>query len=216
MKALLLVDIQNDFLPGGALAVPDGDAVIPVANRLAERFDLVVASQDWHAANHGSFASQHPGHAVGDVVDLHGLDQILWPDHCVQGGAGAAFAADLHADRIEHVVRKGQNPDVDSYSAFFDNGHRVDTSLDDYLRLQEVDALVILGLALDYCVKYTAIDARRLSYDTTVVLEGTRAVNLSPGDADAAIAEMTEAGVAVIHESELNGASVGAPRTGDR
>src|SRR5688572_23285646 len=166
--ALILVDLQNDFIPGGALAVPRGDEVIPTANRLAAKFDLVVATQDWHPAGHHSFAAAHPGKKVGDVVDLHGLPQVLWPVHCVQDTRGAAFAPGLDVSRIDHVVRKGTDPDIDSYSGFFDNGHRKATGLHEYLTRRGVRHAYVMGIATDYCVKFTVLDARQLGLDVTL------------------------------------------------
>ncbi len=197
MKALLLIDIQIDFLPGGALEVADGDAVVPVANSLMEGHELVVATQDWHPPDHRSFASQHPDHPVGDVIDLDGLEQVLWPDHCVQRTAGAAFASDLRVERIDHVVRKGTDRRVDSYSGFFDNARRKATGLHDLLAGLGVDAVDIVGLATDYCVQFSALDAADLGYDTTVVADGCRAVELAPGDRDRAITAMRSAGVTI-------------------
>ena len=198
MNALIVVDIQNDFLPGGALAVPNGDEVVAVANRLMAKFELVVATQDWHPADHGSFASQHPGKSPGDGIDLNGLDQILWPDHCVENTSGAAFAPRLERKRIGEVFRKGTDREIDSYSGFFDNGHRKATGLGDYLKSMGVREVYILGLATDYCVKFTALDACRLAFTTHLVEDGCRAVELSNGDCAAAIAEMKAAGVNVI------------------
>src|SRR6185295_673667 len=152
MKALILVDIQNDFLPGGALAVLDGDKVIPIANKLQAAFPLVVATQDWHPANHGSFAASHPGKNVFEQIDLDGLPQTLWPVHCVQNTAGAALAPGLKPDQIAKIFQKGTDPGIDSYSGFFDNGHRKSTGLGDFLKSQKVTEVFIAGLATDYCV----------------------------------------------------------------
>jgi nicotinamidase/pyrazinamidase len=195
--ALLLIDLQNDFLPGGALAVPNGDEVIPVANELVDRYEVVVATQDWHPAGHGSFASQHPGHEPGEVVDLDGLDQVLWPDHCVQETDGAAFADDLAPSATARVVRKGTDPDVDSYSGFFDNARRKATDLEAVLRAEGVDAVHIMGLATDYCVLFTVLDALDLGFDTTVIAAGCRAVDLEHGDGERALARMIEAGATI-------------------
>ena len=204
MKALILVDIQNDFLPGGALAVPRGDEVLPVANRLSSRFDLVVATQDWHPADHGSFAANHPGKKPGDVVDLHGLRQILWPVHCVQDTPGAAFAPGLDVSRVARVFQKGTDPAIDSYSGFFDNGHRRATGLGDYLRARGVSEIFVMGLATDYCVNFTALDAvRRLGLRSTLIEDGSRGVNLRPGDVDAAVRGMRDAGVRIIRSDDL-------------
>jgi len=177
MTALLLIDIQNDFLPGGRLAVADGDAIIPVVNALQPQFDLVVATQDWHPAGHQSFASSHAGRAQFEEIDLHGLPQVLWPDHCTQASMGAALAPALHSERIEAIFRKGTNPEIDSYSAFFDNGHRKSTGLADYLRGRGVTQVYIVGLAADYCVYYSALDALAAGFATTVITDATRAIS---------------------------------------
>lgn len=205
MQALLLVDLQNDFLPGGALPVPDGGAVIPIANRVMARFDTVVASQDWHPENHRSFAAQHANHQVGETVDLNGCQQVLWPVHCVQGSHGAAFAATLNTDRITRVVQKGTDQEIDSYSAFFDNDHLKQTELHDYLRSMEVDALTVLGLATDYCVKFTVLDALALSYQVSVVVDGIRGVDLREGDSATALQEMSAAGAMMVSSADLPG-----------
>jgi len=197
MKALLLIDIQNDFLPGGSLAVPNGDEVIPVANAAMGQFDLVVASQDWHPAGHGSFASQHPGRNVGEVAKLADLDQVLWPDHCVQGTSGAELPESLSAEGIDEVIRKGTDPNIDSYSAFFDNARRRSTGLDDLLKRHGVTELAVMGLATDYCVKFTVLAAIDLGYRVTVVAAGCRGVELTPGDVDKAIEEMRQAGATI-------------------
>ncbi len=196
MRVLLLIDIQNDFLPGGALAVPDGDAVIEVANQIASEVDHVVASQDWHPASHGSFASQH-GLNVGETFTLGDLPQVAWPDHCIEDSSGAELAAALDLSQINHVVRKGTDPEIDSYSAFFDNGHKRSTGLHDYLQQIGATELVVLGLATDYCVKFTVLDALELGYPTTVKLSGCRGVDLNAGDVNAAIEQMREAGAAI-------------------
>lgn len=195
MKALVMVDIQNDFLPGGALAVPDGDEIIAVTNRVQEDFDLIVATQDWHPADHGSFASQHPGKKPGDQVELLGLPQILWPPHCIQRSHGAEFAADLDISRLARVFQKGTDPNVDSYSGFYDNGRRRSTGLAEYLRQMVITETYILGLATDYCVKFTALDSAREGFATHLLIEGCRGVELEPGDVDRALDEMCEAGV---------------------
>ena len=202
MNALILVDIQNDFVAGGALAVPAGEQVVPVANLLMDRFDHVVATQDWHPPDHGSFASQHPGHSIGDVIQLAGLEQVLWPDHCVQDTPGAAFVADLNPDGIDHVFVKGTDPSVDSYSGFFDNARRRATGLADHLQARGVTAVYIIGLATDYCVKFTALDACDLGFATTLIRDGVRSVDLTPGDGEAAIAEMQAAGVTVVNSDQ--------------
>jgi nicotinamidase/pyrazinamidase len=198
MKAIIVVDVQNDFLPGGNLQVPQGDEVVPFINEKMPEFQLVVATQDWHPADHGSFASQHPGKKPGEIIELNGLDQILWPDHCVQHSFGASFASGLNIEQIEHVVRKGTDPGVDSYSGFFDNGHKVDTGLNDLLKKKDVDTIYIAGLAGDVCVKFTALDGASLGYKTYLYKQGTRAVNLKEGDFEKALEEMENAGVEII------------------
>ena len=203
MKALLLIDIQNDFLPGGALAVQKGDEVIAVANRRMPDYPLVVATQDWHPANHGSFASQHPDLQPGDVTKLDGLEQILWPDHCVQGTPGAEFAPALNTGGIDRVIQKGTDRNLDSYSGFFDNARRKATDLEDYLRRQGVDEVHLMGLATDYCVKFTALDASRQGFETVVLTEGIRGVELRKGDCQRALHEMKEAGI-VIDEGQTS------------
>jgi nicotinamidase/pyrazinamidase len=177
MRALLLIDIQNDFLPGGRLAVPAGDEIIPLVNELQPQFDLVVATQDWHPAGHQSFASSHAGRSQFEEIDLHGLPQMLWPDHCTQASDGAALAPTLSAERIEAIFRKGMNPEIDSYSAFFDNGHRKSTGLANYLHGRGVTEVVVAGLAADYCVYYSALDALAAGFATSVVLDATRAIS---------------------------------------
>ncbi len=177
MRVLLLIDIQNDFLPGGRLAVPAGDEIIPLVNELQPLFDLVVATQDWHPAGHQSFASSHAGRAQFEQMDLHGLPQVLWPDHCTQASEGAALAPALRTERIEAIFRKGMNPEIDSYSAFFDNGHRKSTGMADYLRGRGVTEVFVAGLAADYCVYYSALDALAAGFATTVLTDATRAIS---------------------------------------
>jgi nicotinamidase/pyrazinamidase len=201
MKALIIVDIQNDFLPGGALAVKDGDQIIPLVNRLQQKFELVVATQDWHPKDHGSFASVHH-RQVGEKIILAGLDQILWPDHCVQDTPGAGFAAKLHTDKIDKVFRKGTDKTIDSYSGFFDNGHKKSIGLEEYLKEKGVTEVHIVGLATDYCVKFTALDAVSLGFKTIVILPACRGVDLKPGDVNAAIEEMQKKGVYIIKEAQ--------------
>src|SRR5438270_7487486 len=203
MRTLILVDIQNDFLPGGALAVPRGDEVIAIANELQPRFDLVVATQDWHPAGHGSFASSHPRSKPGDLVELGGLQQVLWPDHCVQGSPGAAFAAKLQMNRVETIFRKGTDPGIDSYSGFFDNGHRKSTGLGDYLRGRGATELYVMGLATDYCVKFTALDALRLGFRAFLVQDGSRGVELRAGDVARAVDELRQAGVRIVQAADV-------------
>ena len=198
MRALVLVDLQYDFCPGGALAVPRGDETIAVAQRLMPRFDVVVATQDWHPPDHASFAANHTGRSPGQVIDLDGLPQVLWPPHCVQGTRGAELHAELDRARIHEVFRKGTDPRIDSYSGFFDNGHRKATGLGDWLRGRGVRQLYVLGLATDYCVKATVLDACELGFEVWVVEDGCRPVELVPGDGELAFGAMRAAGATVI------------------
>lgn len=177
MKALIVVDVQNDFLPGGALAVPGGNEIIPIINRLQPAFDLVVATQDWHPADHKSFASAHPAKKPFDVIDLNGLSQVLWPDHCVQETAGANFASALEGKRIEAIFKKGMDREIDSYSGFFDNGKRKATGMAGYLKDRGVQSVTICGLAGDFCVYYTAQDALDLGFEASIIAEATRAID---------------------------------------
>ena len=203
MKALILVDIQNDFLPGGALAVPDGDAVIPVANKLQSAFPVVVATQDWHPANHGSFAASHPGKKVFEQIELNGLPQTLWPVHCVQNTTGAELARALVRERIAKVFPKGTDPNIDSYGGLFDNGHRRSTGLGEWLKAQRVTEVFVCGLATDYCVKFTALDAAKMGFKTHLIEDASRGVNLRPDDVRNAIEEMTRAGVGVVQSAGI-------------
>lgn len=198
MKALLLIDLQNDFLPGGSLAVPDGNAVIPIANMMMSKYECVIATQDWHPADHLSFASQHEGKRVGEFVELGEINQILWPDHCVQGTEGAEFSSELDVSGIQHLVRKGIDREVDSYSGFYDNARQRSTGLEKLLRELSVSAVDLLGLATDYCVKFTALDAIDLGFDTAVLTDAIRGVDLTPGDSEAALNELDTAGVVLV------------------
>lgn len=177
MKALLIVDIQNDFLPGGALAVPEGNEIISVVNAIQPHFPLVVATQDWHPAGHKSFASSHPGKKVLDTVMLGDVEQILWPDHCVQGSKGAELASELSLDAVEAIFRKGMQSDIDSYSVFFDNHRLKNTNLADYLRAKGVTQVYIAGLAGDFCVAYSALDALDVGFETFVIEDATKAIS---------------------------------------
>lgn len=203
MDALVLVDLQNDFCPGGALPVPEGDRVVPIANRLLGRFPLVVATQDWHPADHGSFAASHPGRQVGDVIELGGVPQVLWPVHCVTGTPGAELHPDLDRSRIEQVFLKGTDREVDSYSGLFDNGHRRATGLAEYLHAQDVEHIFLAGLATEYCVLFTALDAVQEGFRTSVILDACRGLDLHPGDVQRAIDQMRAQGVRIVSSSEL-------------
>lgn len=203
MDALILVDLQYDFLPGGALAVDQGHEVLPIACELAQRAPLVVATQDWHPPDHGSFASNHAGRHPGETINLDGLLQVLWPDHCVQGSRGADLHENLRLTRIDAVFRKGQDPTVDSYSGFYDNGRRRATGLADWLRARAVKRVVLTGLATDYCVAATAVDAASEGFEVVVLLDAIRAVELAAGDSERAITRMMAAGVQPMHSRDL-------------
>lgn len=202
LNALILVDIQNDFVPGGALPVSEGGQIIPIVNRIQSRFDLVVATQDWHPVNHDSFAANHEGKKPGDVIELDGLRQILWPVHCVQNTVGATFVPALEMKQVTEVFQKGTDARIDSYSGFFDNGHRKATGLGDFLNARKVTDVFIAGLATDYCVKFTTFDAVGLGFKTHLIEEACRGVNLKPDDVVNAIGEMRKAGVAIVKDVE--------------
>lgn len=174
MKALIIVDVQNDFLPGGALEVPDGDKIIPLLNSIQSSFDLVVATQDWHPEGHSSFASQHKGCRPFEKIEWKGRPQILWPDHCLQGSKGAGISDRLDTRRVEAIFRKGTDKETDSYSGFYDNYHEKSTGLADYLRGKEADHLYIAGLALDVCVYFTVLDSLKEGFKTTLIEDATR------------------------------------------
>ena len=200
--ALVVVDVQNDFCPGGALEVPDGDAVVPAINRIAPRFAARILTQDWHPPGHRSFASSHPGRAPFETAELAYGEQILWPDHCVQGTAGAAFHPGLAADGADLVLRKGFRPEIDSYSAFHENDRRTRTGLAGYLRGRGLSRLVFVGLATDFCVAWSAIDGAREGFEVAVVEDACRAIDLD-GSLAAAWEEMAAAGVARVRTADL-------------
>jgi nicotinamidase/pyrazinamidase len=210
MDALIVTDIQNDFLPGGALAVPEGDRIIPVTNRLMPHFDLVVATQDWHPPDHGSFAATH-GRKIGELIDLYGLPQILWPVHCVQETPGAAFAPGLDTRRVEGVFRKGVDRNIDSYSAIYDNGHRRSTGLAEFLKKRGVSDVYLVGLATDYCVKFTALDAIAEGFKVHVIEDACRGVNLKPDDVAAALEEMRGKGISITSSDTILSANQRRP-----
>lgn len=203
MNALILVDLQNDFMPGGALVVPHGDEVIPLADELQRHFDLVVATKDWHPADHGSFAANHKGKKPGDRIILDGIEQILWPVHCVQHTQGAEFAPSFDTSHIAHIFHKGTERNIDSYSTFFDNAHRRHTGLAHYLKKRGIKDIYLMGLALDYCVKYSTLDARHLGLKTYVIVDGCRGIELEPGDIGRALEEMKYAGAILLKSSDL-------------
>ena len=201
--ALIVVDVQNDFMPGGALAVPRGGEVVPVINRLMTQFNPVVATQDWHPSDHLSFASNHPGRRVGEVIPLNDLDQILWPVHCVQHTPGARFVPALNTECFTAVFQKGIDREFDSYSGLYDNGHRRATGMGDFLQERQVERVYIAGLATDYCVKFTALDAVGLRFRTWVVEDACRGVNLRPGDVPKALEDMRRHGINIVQSTEL-------------
>ncbi len=206
-QALILVDIQNDFLPGGALQVHQGDEILPVSNELIKNknkfFDLIIATQDYHPPHHKSFASNNPGKKVGELFKLGGLPQVMWPNHCVEKTLGAEFSKDLNVKAIDHIFKKGTNPEIDSYSGFYDNGQKNSTGLGEFLRTQQITDIVVLGLATDYCVKFTVLDALGLGFKTTLISDGCRAVNLKPNDGADAILEMKNKGAKVLNLKEF-------------
>lgn len=194
MQALIVIDVQNDFCVGGALAVPGGEDIVDGINLLMAQVEAVVLTQDWHPAGHSSFASSHEGRVPYDVIEMPYGPQVLWPDHCIQGSAGAQFHPVLDIDRAEMVVRKGFRPIVDSYSAFFENDHTTPTGLEGYLRTRGISELMMVGLATDFCVNYSAVDAARLGFDVTVRTDLCRAIDLD-GSLAAAEQGMIAAGV---------------------
>lgn len=198
-----MVDLQNDFCAGGSLAVPEGDQVIPLANQLQDYFDLVIVTNDWHPKDHMSFASNHPGKKVGDVIPVHGIQQILWPDHCVQGTKGSELHPQLNLRKVDHEIHKGIDKTIDSYSAFFDNEHLRSTELAEYLQQNNIKDIYIMGLATDYCVKYTCLDAVKLGFNTYVIEDACRGVELNPGDVKNALQIMREAGVVIISSHDV-------------
>jgi len=193
--ALLVIDVQNDFCPGGALAVAGGDAIVSGINTLMGDFQAVILTQDWHPAGHSSFASTHDA-APMSMMDMPYGPQVLWPDHCIQGSVGAVFHENLHADRADLIIRKGYNPAIDSYSAFFENDKTTPTGLNGYLRTRGIDTLTLVGLATDFCVNYSAVDAARLGFNVTVKMDLCRAIDFD-GSLDAAKSAMKDAGVSL-------------------
>jgi nicotinamidase/pyrazinamidase len=202
--ALIVIDVQNDFCPGGALAVADGDAVVPLANALLRRFEVSVLTQDWHPADHRSFAVNHPGAEPFSQVEMPYGPQVLWPAHCVQGTDGAAFHPGLETDRADLILRKGFRAAIDSYSAFFENDHETPTGLAGYLRERGIDSLLMAGLATDFCVRFSAVDAARLGFRVSVAMDACRAIDLD-GSLAAAEAEMRAEGVTLGLAADLAG-----------
>jgi len=200
--AFLAIDVQNDFCPGGALAVADGDAVVAPINTLIERYDHVILTQDWHPQGHSSFASQHQGHDPFTMIAMPYGDQTLWPDHCIQGSHGAAFHKDLNIDRAELIIRKGYRRQIDSYSAFFENDHVTTTGLAGYLKERGFDHVVMAGLATDFCVAFSALDARKCGFTCQVVMDASRAIDLG-GTLTSMTAAMQDAGVELVEMATL-------------
>ena len=202
MDALIIVDVQNDFLPGGTLAVKEGDVVIPVINNLQSKFDLVVATQDWHPFDHKSFASSHPAKKVFEEINLDGLPQVLWPDHCVQETVGAQFSSLLHTRKIEAIFRKGMDINIDSYSGFFDNGKKKTTGMGAYLKGRGITHIYVTGLAADYCVNFTALDGLELGFESTIITNATRAID--PENLKKVLKNFKEKGGSEIRSEEIN------------
>ena len=196
-KALIVIDVQNDFCPGGALAVMGGDEIVPGINALMQDFEAVILTQDWHPLGHSSFASSHDGKAPLEMIEMPYGPQVLWPDHCIQGSQGAAFHAALNTDRADMIVRKGYNPQIDSYSAFFENDHETPTGLHGYLQTRGITALTMVGLATDFCVNFSAVDAAGLGYEVALRTDLCRAIDFD-GSLDGAMQGMQDAGVGIL------------------
>lgn len=208
MKALILVDLQNDFFPGGPLAIEQAPEILPAVNfLLGKDFDLILACKDWHPSDHMSFAEIHQKNP-GEHIQLQGIDQILWPVHCVQGSFGAEFVSGWDSRKVKKIFHKGTDANIDSYSTFFDNGHLKSTGLEEFLKSQEIDEVYFAGLATDYCVKYSVFDSCHLGFRTFVIADACRGVNLNPNDSDKAFEEMTKAGATLIDSRELFGGKI--------
>lgn len=203
MRALLVVDMQNDFMPGGPLGVPHADKIIPVINRLMSRFSLVIATQDWHPKDHLSFASNHPGKKVGDRIQLKGIEQILWPDHCIKNTQGAELVASLNKEPISTIFYKGTDREIDSYSTFFDNARLKATGVEEYLKSRKIKEIVVVGVATDYCVLYSVLDALDLGFHVTVIEDGCCGINLSPHDSQMALQLMSAKGAILCKEENF-------------
>ncbi|MEX0994381.1 MAG: bifunctional nicotinamidase/pyrazinamidase [Balneolaceae bacterium] len=202
MKALLIVDVQNDFCPGGALEVPNGDEVVPVINNLIDKFDRIIQSQDWHPEGHSSFASSHPGKDPFETIKMDYGEQVLWPDHCVQGSQGAEFHPELNTTQTQVIIRKGFRPDVDSYSTFYENDHKTQTGLTGYLEDRGITDLYTCGLATDFCVKWSVVDGLKEGFNLHVIEDAVRGIDLK-GSVDEAWKEMKEAGAKVVRSEDV-------------
>lgn len=202
-SALILVDLQNDFFPGGSLGVPFADKIFPLANDIQDYFSLIVATKDWHPENHGSFVSNHPDHQLHDIVELNGVLQILWPPHCIQGSKGAEFHPTLRQDKIHKVIHKGTDPKIDSYSTFFDNAHLKHTGLDAFLKEHHIKNVFIMGLATDYCVLYSVLDAIKLGFNTYVIVDGSFGINAKEGDVERSLKKMQEMNAILLTSEEI-------------
>jgi nicotinamidase/pyrazinamidase len=202
-KALIIIDVQNDFCSGGALAVPDGEKIIPTINKLSKKFKKVIATQDWHPENHISFASNHPGKKEYEAIEKNGIEQVLWPDHCVTGTPGANFHPGLNTKNIALIVRKGTNPTIDSYSAFQENDKKTITGLEGYLKSLQIKQIYLCGLALDYCVFYSAMDAKELGFETFVIIDGTKGIDSPQGNIDKSLNVMEKAGIKIVESKNL-------------
>ena len=203
-NALLIVDVQNDFCPGGALAIHEGDRIIPAINRIQPLFDTIIATRDWHPPDHVSFAATHPGKHIHDVMDIGGIPQVLWPPHCVSGTTGAAFHPDLETGRFRLILHKGMNPALDSYSVFLENDKKTRTGMDGFLRSLEITRIFLCGLATDYCVLYSALDAISFGFETCVVIDACCGVDVPEGNIEKAIGLMKSSGVSIISSLELS------------
>ena len=196
MKTLVLVDIQNDFLKGGSLAVPEGEKIIKPINKIIKQYDLVIATKDWHPKNHISFASNHPDKKIGDIINVNGVDQVLWPDHCIQNSYGSDFPEQLDISKLAKVIYKGSDANIDSYSGFFDNGHFHSTGLSDYLKSNDINKIDYVGLATDYCLKYTAIDSVSEGFKTRVLINCIKGIEEK--GCELALNEMKSKGIELI------------------
>jgi len=201
MRALVIIDMQNDFIPGGSLAVPEGDKLVPIINNLQEKFDLIIATQDWHPQDHSSFAENHSGKKDFEIIELGGIDQILWPVHCVQNSEGAQFHSDLKTQKLEAIFRKGTNKEIDSYSGFYDNAHLKSTGLSGYLNEKGISQLYFCGLAAEYCVYFSIIDALKEGFETFLIEDATKAI--SKTEFEKAKKEILHAGGKIITASEI-------------